>query len=109
MNFDDYQVKARATAIYPTVGNNLWYPALGLCGEAGEVAEKIKKIYRDKDGIVTLEDRAAITKELGDSLWYISNVASELQVSLDVIACLNIEKLRARADTGKLHGEGDSR
>ena len=109
MDFNTYQKKARTTAVYPNIGTNLWYPALGLAGEAGEVAEKVKKIYRDDAGVVTLAKILEICKELGDALWYISNVASELNLDLDEVARLNLEKLAQRAVGNKLHGSGDER
>jgi len=68
MSFEQYQIAAKQTAIYPNAGENLFYPTLGLCGESGEVAEKVKKIYRDSKGIVTLDKKLEIIKELGDVL-----------------------------------------
>ena len=109
MNFKEYQEKSRKTAIYPNAGENFIYPTLGLAGEAGEVAEKIKKVLRDNDGKVTEEKRAEIEKELGDVLWYVSQIASELGLSLDQIAEKNIEKLYSRMERGKLSGSGDNR
>jgi NTP pyrophosphatase (non-canonical NTP hydrolase) len=66
MELNDYQIKSRKTALYPNVGNNFIYPTLGLCGETGEVAEKIKKIIRDNNSIADLERINDIKKELGD-------------------------------------------
>ena len=109
MDFNDYQKESRKTAIYPDIGYNLFYPTLGLSGEAGEVAEKVKKIYRDKNGVYKIDDCIAISKELGDCLWYLSQIASELGLSLNNIAERNIEKLRSRKDRGKLQGDGDNR
>ena len=109
MNFNDYQQQARETAIYPNLGGNLWYPALGLTGEAGEVAEKIKKIYRDKDGLVEPEDMIALCKELGDVLWYVANLGEELGLPLEHIAQTNLGKLHSRQAGNKLHGDGDNR
>jgi len=109
MDLEQYQTEARKTAIYPDLGHNYWYPGLGLCGETGEVAENIKKIYRDDGGIMTGEREAKLVKELGDALWYLSNLASEMNISLSYIAIENLRKLRDRADRGKLHGSGDTR
>ena len=109
MNFDSYQIEARKTAIYPEKGNNFIYPTLGLVGETGEVAEKIKKIIRDKNGIFDNESRAAIKKELGDVLWYISNLCDELDFSLNDVAKINLEKLKLRAHKGTISGSGDDR
>jgi NTP pyrophosphatase (non-canonical NTP hydrolase) len=108
-DFDEYQEEARKTAIYPNLGHNLYYPTLGLCGESGEVAEKVKKILRDDGGMVSEEKRAMLVKELGDVLWYVANLAEELNVSLGLIAEMNLSKLSERKDRGKIHGEGDNR
>jgi NTP pyrophosphatase (non-canonical NTP hydrolase) len=82
---------------------------LGLVGEAGEVAEKMKKIIRDNNGEVTEEKKQEIKKELGDVLWYIGAMCSELKISMDEVAQMNIEKLFSRKDRGVLHGDGDNR
>lgn len=109
MTFEEYQKLSRKTAIYPDKGNNFIYPVLGLAGEAGEVSEKIKKILRDKAGTVNQEDKTSISKELGDVLWYIAQIATELNISLDSIAENNIEKLFLRKQKNSFHGEGDNR
>lgn len=109
MNFKEYQEKSRKTALYPNVGNNFIYPTLGLSGEAGEVAEKIKKVIRDKNNIINDETREMIKKELGDVLWYVSQLATELNLSLDDVAEKNIEKLYSRMERGMLKGSGDNR
>lgn len=85
------------------------YPALGLAGEAGEVAEHAKKAIRDDAGVVTEERRQAMAKELGDVLWYVSQLASELGLELDEIARANVEKLLSRQRRGVLSGSGDER
>jgi NTP pyrophosphatase (non-canonical NTP hydrolase) len=109
MTFADYQSAARLTAIYPR-DHAIIYPMLGLCGEVGECAEKLKKVIRDCDCEFSrplfLDD---ITKELGDVLWYLSNLASDLHLNLDVIAERNLQKLAARQEQGKLGGSGDNR
>ena len=109
MDFEEYQKKSRKTALYPNVGNNFVYPVLGLSGESGEVAEKIKKVIRDKNGEIDEITREEISKELGDVLWYVSQMASELGLSLDEVANKNIEKLYSRMDRGVLRGNGDNR
>ena len=109
MDFKEYQDRARETAIYPDKGNNFIYPTLGLVGEAGEVAEKIKKVLRDKEGVINEETKNEITKELGDILWYISQLAFELKISLDEVAEGNIRKLASRKERGVVQGEGDDR
>jgi NTP pyrophosphatase (non-canonical NTP hydrolase) len=109
VNFSDYQAKSRATAKYPVIGHAVIYPTLGLTNEAGEVAGKIKKIFRDKDGLISDADRQALQSELGDVLWYLSQTATELDLSLDEIAEHNIHKLLDRLERGKIQGDGDSR
>ena len=76
MNFNDYQQKSRITAKYRAIGHPLIYPTLGLTNEAGEVAGKIKKIFRDKGGQINEETRAALQAELGDVLWYVARLAA---------------------------------
>jgi NTP pyrophosphatase (non-canonical NTP hydrolase) len=109
LDFDQYQREAGLSAIYPDRFDNLYYPALGLAGEAGEVCEKIKKIMRDKNGRVSEEDQQLLVKELGDVLWYVSALADELDVFLGDIASTNIEKLLSRKQRGKISGSGDNR
>ncbi len=109
MTFQEYQEKSRKTALYPNVGNNFVYPTLGLAGESGEVAEKIKKVIRDKNGIMDDTTKEELKKELGDVLWYITQIASELQIPLDAVATTNIEKLYSRMERNKLGGSGDNR
>ena len=108
-HFDLYQDKADETAIYPNKGDNLYYPALGLAGEAGEVCEKVKKIMRDKDGVLSEADALEISKELGDVLWYLSALACEINVALSTVAEDNIDKLHSRKERGMLQGSGDNR
>lgn|SRR5574343_327099 len=109
MEFSEYQKLARNTAVYPAIGNNLWYPALGLCGESGEVAERVKKLYRDFDGLPTADFVFNMRKELGDVLWYLASICSEVGFDLNEIAEANITKLADRKDRGVLHGSGDNR
>ena len=109
MNFQEYQEEASKTAIYPNKGNNPYYPTLGLCGEAGEVAEKIKKVMRDNGGEISIEKSAEIMKEIGDVLWYIAALCEELGIDMETCAILNIEKLKSRQERGTLQGSGDNR
>jgi|SRR5215207_5155519 len=109
MDFNDYQTKSRKTAGYPPIGHPVIYPTLGLVNEAGEVAGKIKKVFRDRDGEISPEVRDALKAELGDVLWYIAQVATELDLSLDEIAEYNIAKLYDRLQRGKISGDGDNR
>lgn len=96
MKFADYQEKAKQTALYPNRLNNLEYPTLGLTGEAGEVANIVKKIQRDFGGKLNNETRQKLKDELGDVLWYISACADELGLTLTEIAEFNVEKLAQR-------------
>ncbi len=109
MDFNEYQMKSRKTAGYPAIGHPVIYPTLGLVNEAGEVAGKIKKVFRDKDGHISVETRDALKAELGDVLWYIAQVATELDLTLDDIAEYNITKLYDRLERGKIKGDGDNR
>ena len=106
MLFSTYSKKAKKTAIYT---KGFAYPALGLVGEAGEVAEKFKKIMRDQNGDMTPENKSAIADELGDVLWYIAALGREIGYSLDEIAERNLRKLKSRQERGKLGGSGDNR
>jgi NTP pyrophosphatase (non-canonical NTP hydrolase) len=108
IELSDYQRLSRQTAAYP---RQAWltYPSLGLAGEAGEVAEHAKKAIRDDGGMVTDERRLAMAKELGDVLWYVSQITSELGLELEDIAQANLEKLLSRQRRGVLSGSGDER
>ncbi|MBI5933156.1 MAG: nucleoside triphosphate pyrophosphohydrolase family protein [Chloroflexi bacterium] len=109
MEFSEYQTKSRATAQYPSIGHPVVYPTLGLANEAGEVAGKLKKVFRDKGGEISAETRAALQAELGDVLWYLAQVCTELEISLDEVAEANIAKLLDRQQRGKIRGDGDNR
>jgi NTP pyrophosphatase (non-canonical NTP hydrolase) len=105
----DYQALSRRTATYPGAGDNLVYPTLGLAGEAGEVAEKVKKLLRDDGGVLGDERRAALAAELGDVLWYVAQVATEAGLDLEQVAAANLAKLLSRQERGVLSGSGDER
>ena len=109
MDFNDYQKKSRKTAKYPAIGDPIIYPALGLVNEAGEVAGKIKKILRDKGGEINAETKSALQAELGDVLWYLAQLSTELDLTLDEVAEYNIDKLYSRLARGTIHGDGDER
>jgi NTP pyrophosphatase (non-canonical NTP hydrolase) len=109
VQLSDYQQRSRATAVYPDAGDNLTYPVLGLCGEAGECAEKVKKAIRDDGGVLSEERRAALAAELGDVLWYVAQLATEAELDLDALAEDNLAKLLSRQDRGVLQGSGDAR
>src|SRR5918997_2445423 len=106
MELSDYQRLSRRTAKYPRAGEDMTYPALGLCGEAGEVAEKVKKTIRDDGGVLTPERRDALARELGDVLWYVAQVATEAGLDLGELAEGNLEKLRSRHRRAVLNGSG---
>lgn len=109
MDFSEYQTTSRQTAKYPMAGKNFIYPTLGLAGEAGEVADKVKKVHRDHDNVFDDAAIEGVKKELGDVLWYIAQLATELNLSLDDIATTNITKLQSRLTRGVLSGSGDER
>ena len=112
MKFDEYQEKAVKYDTFSKCGlseTGFVEKILGLTGEAGETADKIKKILRDKNGVVSDEDRLAICKELGDTLWYLASIARYLDLPLSEVAEKNIEKLEDRYVRNKLHGAGDNR
>jgi NTP pyrophosphatase (non-canonical NTP hydrolase) len=109
MLISEYQELSRRTATYPGAGDNIVYPTLGLAGEAGEVAEKVKKLLRDDDGVMSRERREALAGELGDVLWYVAQVATEAGLDLEDIAQGNLDKLLSRQQRGVLSGSGDSR
>lgn len=104
MEFDEYQNLAAQAAVYPRVGENLAYTILGLTGEAGEVANKVKKIERD--GSYNASD---IASELGDVLWYVAMAAQELGFTLQDVAEGNLLKIERRLENGTLRGSGDER
>lgn len=109
MHGNEFQSYALETAIYPDRGSNFIYPALGLVGEAGEVADKLKKVIRDDQGVLTDPVREAVAKELGDVLWYVAVLADELDFSLDEVFDIVLTKLRSRKERGVLTGSGDNR
>jgi NTP pyrophosphatase (non-canonical NTP hydrolase) len=108
MKLSEYQKKATATAIYGD-GNKINYPILGLVGEAGELANKYKKILRDNDGLMTPEKLHDLQDELGDVLWYVAALANDLHITLDEVAERNINKLESRKARGVIGGSGDNR
>ena len=109
MDFNEYQLKIMKTAKYPDIGDNFVYPTLGLTGEAGEVAEKVKKIIRDHNGVVDAQKREELKKEIGDVLWYAAMLCTELQLQFNEVAEANIIKLLDRLDRNVIQGEGDNR
>jgi NTP pyrophosphatase (non-canonical NTP hydrolase) len=105
-NLNNYQMQARKFAIYPE-RMKVVYPALGLAGEAGEVADKVKKIYRDDR--TDAKFLGEIAKEIGDVMWYCAVLAEDLGFSLQQVAEMNIYKLQQRQSAGKIVGDGDNR
>lgn len=108
-DFNRYQKACKKTAVYPVVGKGFVYPALGLAGESGEVLEKIKKLFRDNGGELSEENTSEIKKELGDVLWYLAQISTELGLKLSDVVEMNLEKLSSRKDRNQLHGSGDNR
>jgi NTP pyrophosphatase (non-canonical NTP hydrolase) len=113
MTFDEYQEKSLKTNLYPKDDKNFSHPVtysvLGLVGEAGEVADKLKKIYRESAGVIDDNQKDNIKKELGDVLWYLTQLSYDLGFSLNDVAQTNIDKLLARQEQGTIHGAGDNR
>jgi len=109
MKFNEYQDECSKLAIYPNRLNNFVYPTLGLVGESGEVAEKIKKVIRDKGGKLDNETIIELKKELGDVMWYLAALCDELNLSMEDVAITNIKKLNSRKERNVLKGEGDNR
>lgn len=108
MTVNDYQKAAMSTAIYPK-DSEVAYLALAMCGEAGELADKVKKVIRDHNGVYADDLRRAIAEELGDVMWYAANLADAIGYDLEGVCKMNIEKIESRRQRGKIHGEGDHR
>jgi NTP pyrophosphatase (non-canonical NTP hydrolase) len=111
--FNEYQRETDSTAVYPDAGMGtveaVTYTTLGINGEAGEVAEQVKKMLRDNDGNLTPDREAKIKKELGDVLWYVARTCTELDFEMDEVAVENLQKLQERQRNHALHGEGSAR
>ena len=108
MTLNEYQQHALETAIYPEE-SRIVYPTLGLTGEAGEVADKVKKVIRDSNREFSPEKRLEIVKEIGDVLWYCATLSRDLGYDLDEVARMNVEKLRSRMERHRISGSGDNR
>lgn len=111
LTFQEYQQKAKTTAKYPGVGEfmGMAYCALGLTGEAGETANQIKKVVRDDSSSRTPDRLAKIRHEIGDTLWYLSQLCTELGMNLEEVGQENLDMLAKRAADGKISGEGSIR
>ncbi len=107
--FETYQTESRKTWGVIPMNHPIVYPTMGLVNEAGEVAGKIKKIFRDKEGQISEEDRQALKKELGDVLWYLTQICTELDLTLEEVAEANLIKLFSRLERGEIRGDGDNR
>ena len=108
MTLNEYQQHALETAIYPEQ-SRIVYPTLGLTGEAGEVADKVKKVIRVTHGEFTPEKKQEIMKEIGDVLWYCATLSHDLGYDLEEVARTNVEKLRSRMERHRITGSGDNR
>lgn len=108
MTLNEYQQKALETAVYPQEFKII-YPSLGLTGEAGECADKVKKVIRDNGGQFTEEKRLELAKEIGDCLWYCATLANDIDYDLETIGQMNYAKLHSRQERGVLGGSGDNR
>jgi NTP pyrophosphatase (non-canonical NTP hydrolase) len=108
-NFARYQSESRKTWSLIHTDHPIVYPTLGLVNEAGEVAGKIKKLFRDKQGRISDEDREALKQELGDVLWYLTQICTELGLTLEEVAEANLVKLFSRLERGAIGGDGDNR
>lgn len=108
-DFNAYQRESRKTWNLVHADHPIVYPTLGLVNEAGEVAGKVKKIFRDKDGQISAEDKDALKYELGDVLWYLTQICTELGLTLQEVAEGNNHKLSSRSERNQIHGSGDHR
>lgn len=108
MTLNEFQQGALETAVYPE-DKRIIYPTLGLVGESGEVAEKVKKVFRDNHSEFTNEKKVSIAMEIGDVLWYCAALANDLGFSLDEIGEMNHKKLHSRKERGVISGDGDNR
>jgi len=109
MNLNEYQTLALRTARSKDAPNEIFHLLLGLCGEAGEIAEKTKKIVRDKDSDFGQLDTDDLTKELGDVLWHVAVIADYFDIDLEAVGATNIKKLTSRLERGTINGSGDNR
>jgi len=108
-DFNTYQRESRKTWGVIPMDHPIVYPTLGLANEAGEVAGKIKKIFRDKGGVIGAAEREVLKQELGDVLWYLTQICTELDLTLEDVAQANLEKLFSRLERGQIRGAGDDR
>jgi len=108
-DFNHYQKQSRKTWGLVKMDHPIVYPTMGLVNEAGEVAGKVKKIFRDRSGEISDADREDLKSELGDVLWYLAQICTELGLTLEEVAGHNLEKLFDRLERGQIKGDGDNR
>lgn len=109
MDFDDYQKKSTHSIILPELLYDLKYLGIALAEETGEVAGKIKKLFRDADGKLDESQKTDLIREMGDMFWYLARMADTLKIPLSLVAKMNLEKIKSRVDRQKIHGSGDNR
>ena len=113
MDFNEYQRECRKTDVGTAAQDCLepgWlYYALGMAGETGELMEKIKKLFRDKNGVIDFEFKEAVVKEMGDVQWYMARLADQFEIDFESVAITNVKKLASRKVRNKIHGSGDER
>lgn len=113
MNFNEYQKECRKTDVGTAAQDCLnpgWiYYVLGIAGEGGELIEKVKKLFRDNNGIISRDFKMSIIKEMGDIQWYMARLADWFEVDFDDVATINVKKLQDRQKRDKIHGNGDER
>lgn len=112
-SFNEYQRECRKTDVGTSAQDCIkpgWlYYALGIWGESGELGEKIKKLFRDKNGVVDFEFKEAVIKEMGDIQWYMARLADWFEIDFESVFIANVKKLQSRKVRNKIHGEGDER
>lgn len=113
MEFNDYQKECRKTDVGTSAQDCIYpgwlYYVLGIAGESGEFAEKVKKLFRDNNGVIDDEFKAKVIKECGDILWYMARFLDQFDITLNEVAEENITKLLGRMERNKIHGDGDNR
>jgi NTP pyrophosphatase (non-canonical NTP hydrolase) len=106
MDVNEYQIRARETAIYPNIDNNLNYTLIGLAGEVGELLNIYKKMIRDHNGTLTEEMKEKLIDEMGDIHWYMAMAECEIKIKSGEVLKINLDKLRKRRESGTIHDIG---
>jgi len=110
MKIDEYQKAAHSTSLNTDIhGDKVIYSVISFANEAGEVTGKFKKLFRDKNSEYDNEFKEVIVKELGDAFWYLAEICTQLDISLDHVASTNLAKLSKRQAKNKIKGDGDDR